>query len=69
MRTHRKTEKRQARTKQEEEPKRIRVRMELAAMREAFIQTGRTFAEMGEAEIAGKKLEQARLIGEALELL
>ncbi len=69
MRTHRKTEKRQARTKQEEEPKRIRVRMELAAMREAFIQTARTFAEMGEAEIAGKKLEQARLIGEALELL
>ena len=41
----------------------------LAAMREAFIQTARTFAEMGEAEIAGKKLEQARLIGEALELL
>ena len=69
MRTHRQTEKSQATAKRAEESKRIRVRMELAAMREAFIQTGRTFAEMGEAEIAGKKLDQARLIGEALELI
>jgi len=68
MRTH-KTEKRQATAKRAEESKRIRVRMELAAMREAFIGTAKTFAEMGEAEIAEKKLDQARLIGEALELL
>ena len=68
MRKRRQAEGNQA-VKRAEESKRIRVRMELAAMREAFIQTGRTFAEMGEAEIAGKKLEQARLIGEALELL
>jgi len=68
MRKRRQAEGNQA-VKRAEESKRIRVRMELAAMREAFIGTAKTFAEMGEAEIAEKKLDQARLIGEALELL
>lgn len=68
MRKRRQAEGNQA-VKRAEESKRIRVRMELAAMREAFIQTGKVFSELGEIDVANKKLEQARLIGEALELI
>ena len=52
-----------------DEAKRIRVRMELTALREAWINAAKVFAELGESEIAEKKLDQARLMGEAAELI